>query len=158
MKRTSSAVNSLRPDSLNRVPSPGRRRGCHRAVAEDLPRPACVDALAVDRHPFRDFLQNDPLFVIEFTAVGQREIQHQVAIAAYDVDQQIDHVLGRLVLGFPVVMPFADAAVGLPGVGRNAGGYTALPILNARPDFAVARQLACVHGFAASAMAFCLTL
>ena len=54
---------------------------------------------------------------------------------------------------FPVVVPFADAAVGLPGVGGNAGGYAALPIQYARPHFAVARQLAGVDGLAAAAAA-----
>ena len=37
--------------------------------------------------------------------------------------------------GLTVVVPFADARIGLPGVGRNAAGHAALQIQYAGPDF-----------------------
>src|SRR5581483_8926997 len=100
----------------------------HGTVSEDFPGTRCVDTFAVDCHPLRDLIQNHSLFVVELSTVRQRKIQHEIAVPADDIDEQIDDVLWRLILRFTVIVPLADAGIGLPSIGRYAGCDASLPV------------------------------
>jgi len=52
--------------------------------------------------------------------IGQREVQQQISVLADNIHQQIDHFLGRLVSLAALVMPLANAGVGLPRIRRDA--------------------------------------
>src|ERR1039458_10894517 len=78
---------------------------------------------------------------------------HQVAVAAHDVHQHVDHALGSFVGDVAAVMPFADAGIGLPWILWDAGSHAALPVQDARPGLAIARQFARVDRFASPAVA-----
>src|ERR1035437_9238221 len=85
------------------------RRG---RVAGDLPGTRAVDAFAVHRHPPGDLFHGLELLVIRLAAVGQRNVEHQVAVAADNVAHQVHHVLAGLVRLALLVMPAADAGIG----------------------------------------------
>src|ERR1039458_6782674 len=84
-----------------------------RPCAEDLPRSSRVYALAVHPHPRGDALQDRHLLVIGHAAVWQREVEKEIAVAADNVHQHIDHALRSLVSRPRIVVPVADAGIGL---------------------------------------------
>src|ERR1035441_6434351 len=67
-------------------------------AAGDLPGARAVDAFAVDRHPLGNLFHGLEFLVIRLAAVGQRNVEHQVAVAAHDIAHQVHHVLAGLVL------------------------------------------------------------
>ena len=114
VNRTSSGPRSLRLFSLNEELAGVFGAGGDGPVAEDLPWPRVVDRLRVHGHPVGDPRQHLQLVVVQHAAVRQREVQHQIAVAADDVRQQIDDGLRGLVGDAALVVPVADARVGLP--------------------------------------------
>jgi hypothetical protein len=82
---------------------------------------------------------------IEFAAAGQGKIQQQVAIAADDIRQHVHHSLGGFVLDIPLVVPVADACIGLPRIGFNGVGEPAFEIEDTRAFGAVFLALAVVY-------------
>src|ERR1035437_6032679 len=116
-----------------------RRRGC---VAGDLPGTRAVNAFAVHRHPPGDLFHGLELLVIRLTTVGQRNVEHQVAVAADNIAQQVHHVLAGLVLLTFLVVPAADAGIGLPGIGLYVAGHAALDVEGAGSLLAVLFVLA----------------
>ena len=119
----------------------GRRRG----ASGDLPGTRAVDALAVHRHPFGDLFHRLEFVVIRLAAVGQRDVEHQVAVAADDIAEQVHHVLAGLVLLALLVVPAADAGIGLPRVGQDVAGHAALDIERAGALLAILLGLAGVE-------------
>src|ERR1035438_972093 len=57
--------------------------------------------------------------VVRLAAVGQRNVEHQVAVAADDVAHQVHDVFAGLVFLPLLVVPAADAGVGLAGIGQD---------------------------------------
>src|ERR1035441_10173277 len=117
----------------------GRGRG---RAAGDLPGTRAVDAFAIDRHPFGDFFHRLEFFVVRLAAVGQRNVEHQVAVAADDVAHQVHDVFAGLVFLALLVVPAADAGVGLPGIGQDVAGHAAFDVERAGSLFAILLGLA----------------
>ena len=55
-------------------------------------------------------------------------------------------LLGVLYFGLLVIVPVADAGIGLPRVGRNPSGNAALQVQDAGPGLAILRGLAGIDG------------
>ena len=84
-------------------------------VGGDLPGSRREDSFAVHGHPVSQRGDDGQLFLVRLAAGGQRNVQHEVSVAGDDIDQHIDNFFWRFVLLAEVVMPLADAGVGLPG-------------------------------------------
>src|ERR1017187_9169877 len=97
-------------------------------------------------------IDRDPLFKVELAGVRQREVEKQVAVLAHDVCEQIDDLLGGLVLLAALVVPLADAGIGLPGVRGDSVCNTALVIESAGSNGTVDGFLAVVDSLSDAAM------
>ena len=89
------------------------------AFAVDLPGAGGVDAFAVDGHPLGDAFEDAELFGVGHAGGGEGDVEQEVAVFADDVDEEVDDFLGGLVGGAELVVPLADAGVGLPGLGGD---------------------------------------
>ena len=81
-------------------------------------------------HPFRQVCQEPQLVVVWAAVALQGDVQEQVAVLANDVDQFLDHGVRGAVGRAAVVMPVADAGVGLPGIGLDGVGAAAFEIVH----------------------------
>ena len=83
-------------------------------------------------NPGGDGLEEGALVGVDGAVALDRDVEHEVAVLADDVDERVDDGDGRLVAVVgeegEFVVPVADAGVGLPGVGLDAVGLAALDV------------------------------
>lgn len=118
-----------------------------RAFSGGLPGAGCEDGFAVDGHPRGELGYDSELFGIGLAAGGQRDVEHEVSVAGDDVDELIDDLLGRFVFLAELVVPLADAGVGLPGARIDFVDDSALAIEDADAGGCVFAALGEVDGF-----------
>ncbi len=87
------------------------------AFAVDLPGARVVDGFAVDSGPLGDGFEDAALFGVGEAGGGVGDVEEEVAVLADDVYEEIDDFFGGFVGGAELVVPLADAGVGLPGAG-----------------------------------------
>src|SRR6185503_17928896 len=124
-------------------------------LAINFPRTGSINAFTVDGHPTGDAVESHHLFKIEFARIGYREIEQKIAVLADDIHQQVNDLFRRFVLYTPLVVPCADAGVGLPGSGRDVIKYAAFTVESTGSGCAVAGCLAGVDGFYLAAVPGC---
>ena len=65
---------------------------------------------------------------------GKRDVQQQIAVLADDVDEKLNHGLGRpvpvVLVERPAVMPASDARVGLPWIGFDCARLAHFEVAN----------------------------
>ena len=89
------------------------------ALARDPIRAGAVDPLAAHADPACELGQQVPALVVDRAVWPLRDVQEQVPVLGDDVDQDLDHVRGRLVDVADVVEPVTHRGVGLPRLGLD---------------------------------------
>ena len=133
--RMSSAVRSLRAILVERGVRLQLRSG---AFAEHLPGTRAVNAFAIHRHPIRDLRRG----CCSSSASSSPEFGSGKFSSRLPLRLTMSHSisidrLGRLVLRAALVVPVADAGVGLPGIGPDLVHDAALHVEHARADLAI---------------------
>nr|GFC89725.1 hypothetical protein [Tanacetum cinerariifolium] len=128
-----------------------------RAFAKYFPGAGAVDALAIGLHPGADALHDGALLVVDGAIAAHGHAHEQVAVFAHHVHEGVDNGFGAFVavavVDAAVVVPLAQAGIGLPGQGLNLVALAALDVphqafaLLGRQDFAQN------HGLVAPAVA-----
>ena len=100
-------------------------------------------------HPPRNRLDDGALVVVDRAIAADRNVQEQVAVLADDVHEQLDHGVGTLVRmsleEVAVVVPVADACIGLPWQGLERFAESALVVLHERMTMLRRKMLRVEH-------------
>ena len=110
--------------------------GVWRAFPIDAEGPCAEDGFAIAGHPGREIGENLSFVGVDGSVSLERDVEAEIAVLADDVCEQFDDDFGGFVLvlieGVDVVVPVADAGVGLPGQGEDVVGTASFEIQGCR--------------------------
>src|SRR5579859_4690954 len=128
-----------------------------RAFARHAPGAAAEDGFAIAAGPAADLFDDLALLGIDGAIAADRDTEQQIAVfrdhVAQPVDDRLSPDIGLLLETLAIIVPIADAGIGLPGQGLDVGTKTPFDILDQRA-FALRRQELAIEDDIQRAMPF----